>query len=208
MIEHSKGNDHELWTKFLHGNDQVLSLIYLRYVNALYDYGSKITPDHSLVKDCIQDVFCTIIRNRQSLSPTDNIQLYLFKALKRQLVREIQKSLKYREIDPDNSGRFEISFLQSFDHTEFELSDEQKKALISAIESLTARQKEAIYLRFTRGMDYKEIAVILNLNYQSARALIHRAISKLREILAGKTNYFSQILLCIFRKTGKGVLQQ
>ncbi len=201
----AKEKDHELWARFLNGDERVLSLIYLRHVNALFDYGCKISSDQELVKDAIQDIFCTIIRNRDSLSYTDNIRLYLFKALKRKVIRELQKKSNYQLAD-DRQINFEIEFMHGFDHVDTELSDQQKNELINAIESLTSRQKEAIYLRFTRGMDYEEISMILNLNYQSARALIHRAISKLRTILKEKANHFNQILLSIFQNIPERVL--
>jgi RNA polymerase sigma factor (sigma-70 family) len=206
MSSHLKDNDQNLWTKFLNGDEQVLSLIYLGHVNALFDYGCKLTQDKDLVKDCIQDIFCTIIKNRESLSGTDNIRLYLFKALKRKVVREIQKSYKLETIGPEPVVGFDISFLHSFDHAEIELTERQKKELVDAVEALTARQKEAIYLRFTRGLDYKAIAMILNLNYQSARALIHRAIAKLRDILSDKPGIFKQVLFLLFQKKSKPVL--
>lgn len=202
----AKEKDHDLWARFLNGDEQVLSLIYLRHVNALFDYGCKISADQGLVKDCIQDIFCTIIRNRDSLSYTDNIRLYLFKALKRKVIRELQKKNNFQLTDDERQLNFEIAFMHGFDHVDTELSDKQKKELIDAIESLTSRQKEAIYLRFTRGMDYEEISMILNLNYQSARALIHRAISKLRIILKEKATHFNQILLHIFQNTPENVL--
>ncbi|WP_299578678.1 sigma-70 family RNA polymerase sigma factor [uncultured Sunxiuqinia sp.] len=205
MSARLKDNDQTLWARFLNGNDQALSLIYLRHVNALLDYGCKITSNRDLVKDAIQDIFCTIIRNRQTLSATDNIRLYLFKALKRKLIREIQKSHRIQQVEGEPVVSFNISFLCSFDHTDFELSRTQKQELVDAIEALTDRQKEAIYLRFTRGLDYREIAVILNLNYQSARALIHRAISKLRVILADKAELFSQVLWVLFQSNRKPV---
>lgn len=205
MPAHLKDNDQTLWAKFLDGNEQVLSLIYLRHANALLDYGCKMTPDRDLVKDCIQDIFCTIIRNRQTLSATDNIRFYLFKALKRKLIRELQKSYRVEKVEVEPLVGFDITFLHSFDHTDFELTDRQKTELVEAISSLTPRQKEAIYLRFTRGLDYKEIAVILNLNYQSARALIHRAINKLRNILDDKTELFNRVLIAIFQKKSKPV---
>lgn len=201
-----KDNDQNLWSKFLDGDEQVLSLIYLGHVNALFDYGCKLTPDRDLVKDCIQDIFCTIIKNRESLSRTDNVRFYLFKALKRKIVRELQKSNKTQAIGNETVAGFEISFLHSFDHTEIELTEQQKKELVDAVESLTARQKEAIYLRFTRGLDYRSIAMILNLNYQSARALIHRAIAKLRDILMDKSQVFSQVLFVLFRNNSKPAL--
>lgn len=202
----AKEKDHDLWARFLNGDEQVLSLIYLRHVNALFDYGCKISADQDMVKDCIQDIFCTIIRNRDSLSYTDNIRLYLFKALKRKVIRELQKKNNYKLTDDERQLNFEIEFMHGFDHVDTELSEKQRKELIDAIESLTSRQKEAIYLRFTRGMDYEEISMILNLNYQSARALIHRAISKLRIILKEKATHFNQILLHIFQNTPENVL--
>jgi len=206
MPVHSQKNDKELWSEFLRGNQQVLSLIYLLHVNALFDYGCRISSDHDLVKDCIQDTFCTIIRNRKTLSPTDNVRLYLFKALKRKLIRELHKKSRYQQLDSEVGSTFEVTFLKSFDHAEYEVTDEQKKQLIRAVNSLTNRQREAIYLRFIRGMDYREISVILDLNYQSARALIHRAIGKLREILAVKSGHLSNILLCVFRNSSHHVL--
>ncbi len=206
MPSHQKENDQTLWSKFLHGNEQVLSLIYLRHANALFDYGCKMTSDRDLVKDVIQDIFCTLLKNRQNLSETDSIQLYLFKAMKRKLVREIQKAYRLQSVDSEASIGFDLAFLHGFDHTEFELSDRQKKELEEAVDSLTERQKEAIYLRFTRGLDYKEISMIMNLNYQSSRALIHRAITKLRDILLGKSNIFNPTLLFFFLRKVKYVL--
>jgi DNA-directed RNA polymerase specialized sigma24 family protein len=55
-------------------------------------------------------------------------------------------------------------------------------------------------------LDYKAIAMILNLNYQSARALIHRAIAKLRDILSDKPGIFKQVLFLLFQKKSKPVL--
>ena len=206
MPVYSKENDQTLWSKFLHGNEQVLSLIYLRHANALFDYGCKMTSDRDLVKDAIQDIFCTLIRNRENLSGTDNIRLYLFKAMKRKLVREIQKTHRLQRVDSESGKVFDLAFLHSFDHTEIELTDRQKKELVEAIDSLTARQKEAIYLRFTRGLDYKEISMIMNLNYQSSRALIHRAVAKLRDILSVKSDIFNRTLLFLFHRKTKCVV--
>lgn len=200
-----KGNDLNLWNDFLNGNNQALSMIYLQHANALYDYGCKFSNDKSLVKDCIQDVFSILIKNRKNLSPTNNIQLYLFKALKRKLIREMQKKNRFEEIIDSNSVDFKVVF-SNLNSGELELDKQKQKLLEQALAELTARQKEAIYLRFTRELDYKEISSILDLNYQSARALIHRAINKLREILQVNKKQFNQFLWCVFGETTEYVL--
>lgn len=195
-----------LWSKFLHGDDQVLSLIYLNYSNSLFDYGCRFTNDHDLVKDCIQEVFCNLLRTRKNLSETDNVKFYLLKSLKRKIIREIQKSGKKLVSINDQDYSFELLLRNNVDEPLNEMNEEKQLALTEALELLTDRQKEAIYLRFNRGLEYDEISEILNLNYQSARALIHRAIEKLREVIHLHEKKISQVLLIFFAPKTKPVL--
>ncbi|MGB0839981.1 MAG: RNA polymerase sigma factor, partial [Chitinophagales bacterium] len=56
----------------------------------------------------------------------------------------------------------------------------QNAQLNSAMKKLTENQREIIYLRFYSKLDYKEIAEITNLKYQSVRNTMYRAIKVLR----------------------------
>lgn len=49
--------------------------------------------------------------------------------------------------------------------------------------SMTARQKEAVYLHYTMGLSYKETAVLMDMNIQSLRNLLSRAVLKIRKIM-------------------------
>lgn len=202
----NKSDERLLWLKFLNGDDQVLSLIYLQYSNSLFDYGCRFTKDSDLVKDCIQEVFCNLLRTRKNLSETDNVKFYLLKSLKRKILREIQKSGKKLVSINDQDYSFELLLRNTIDDQLNELNEEKQKALTEALESLTDRQKEAIYLRFNRGLEYDEISVLLNLNYQSARALIHRAIERLREVIHIQEKKMTQVLFTIFAPQTKPVL--
>lgn len=186
-----------LWLRFLKGDDQVLSLIYLQYSNLLFDYGCRFTADKNLVKDCIQEVFCTLIRTRKNLSETDNIRLYLLKSLKRRILRDLKESGTKTVLVNDQEYPFDLLLSNSIDDQMNELDEEKRQLLSEAMLSLTDRQKEAIYLRFNRGLEYEEISFLLNLNYQSSRALIHRAIEKLREIVHMHEDKMSQILFTL-----------
>lgn len=202
----NRSDERLLWLKFLNGDDQVLSLIYLYYSSSLFDYGCRFTKDSDLVKDCIQEVFCNLLRTRKNLSETDNVRFYLLKSLKRQILREIQKSGKKLVPINDQDYSFELLLRNNIDEHLNELNEEKQQALSEALESLTDRQKEAIYLRFNRGLEYDEISAILNLNYQSARALIHRAIEKLREVIHIQEKRITQVLFTIFASQTKSVL--
>lgn len=53
--------------------------------------------------------------------------------------------------------------------------------LAAAIASLSPRQREILYLYYIRELSYKEITVILDMNLQSCRNLLSRALVHLRE---------------------------
>ena len=161
----NKSDERLLWLRFLKGDDQVLSLIYLQYSNLLFDYGCRFTADRNLVKDCIQEVFCTLIRTRKNLSETDNIRLYLLKSLKRRILRDLKDSSTHTVLVNDKEYPFDLLLTNNIDDQMNELDDEKRQLLSEAMLSLTDRQKEAIYLRFNRGLEYEEISFLLNLNY-------------------------------------------
>jgi len=202
----NKSDERILWSRFLKGDNQVLSLIYLQYSNALFDYGCRFTVDHDLVKDCIQEVFCTLIRTRKNLSETDNVRLYLLKSLKRRIIRDIKSDNNNPRLFNDQDYSFDLHWSESLDDQLNELDEQKRQLIASAMQSLTDRQKEAIYLRFNRGLEYEEISFLLSLNYQSSRALIHRAIEKLREVIHIQEKKINQILFSILCCNTKCVL--
>ena len=62
-----------------------------------------------------------------------------------------------------------------------EISEQKSKMLLLALNELTPRQKEAIYLRFTKELDYTPIAGIMDISVEACRNLISKAISILRQ---------------------------
>ena len=63
---------------------------------------------------------------------------------------------------------------------------EQQINLNKALENLTQRQKEAIFLKFYESMSYEEIAGVLNISTKATYKLVARAISELRIVYQQK----------------------
>lgn len=170
-----------LWNDFRNGDEKSFIKIYRSYVQSLYKYGSKFTNDKEFILDCIQEVFVDLFTHRKNLGETNNIKLYLFISLKRKIIRSLKNN--FLKSLPDD----ELPFLSMYSSEQgiYDSEDEIAKAneLNKALNMLSPRQKEAIYLRFVSELGYEEISQVLNLNYQSVRNLVHRAIEKLRRIL-------------------------
>ena len=59
-------------------------------------------------------------------------------------------------------------------------------AMHRALDRLSPREREAVYLRFFSDLAYEEVGVTMGLRESTARVLVHRAIDKLRRYLASK----------------------
>ena len=58
-----------------------------------------------------------------------------------------------------------------------------KAQLLAALQQLSNRHREALYLKFFDGFAYDRIAEIMDLNQQSVRNLVHQAIKRMRQVL-------------------------
>ena len=199
MQSKSDFEDRLLWKELLNGSQHALSKIYLNNINDLFAFGCRFTVDRSLVKDSIQDIFVTLIQAGERLPEIESVKGYLFQSLKRKIIRESNRKHKLSEIINRGDYHFEVEIehLEPLDYGNDKLF-EKNQALRETIQLLTNRQKEAIYLRFYFGLSHKEIADILYLSEQSSRALISRAIHKIRNIIQSDKKRIGNFLYFVF----------
>lgn len=180
-------SDKDLWFTFRKGNKNAISAIYSKYFPELYRYGLKFTSNTYFIEDSIQDLFVELMKNHKTIGDTDNILFYLLKSFRRQLFRRLEKEKRYdltNEITEDHTFSVIWSVEQAF--IQNEEKEFQTTMLTKVMHDLTARQKEAVYLRFTKELDYREIAEIMNISIEACRNLITKAVAKLREAITRK----------------------
>lgn len=192
-----ENQDFILWKKFKNGDSGAFDQIYDRYIDALYAFGSSYLKDRELIKDCIHDLFFELYKYRRNLSDTDNIKFYLFKSLKKKIVKQNKHRLimKYQERIPDHLLSMSVSEEETIVPAETEeirlpayLADRPdgekvQQKLVNAINNLSDRQREGLFLKFRNELPYKEIANIMDISVNSARTLIYRSIKTLRKAM-------------------------
>ena len=165
-------------------------LIYNMYAPILYHYGNKLTPSNQLVEDCIQDVFTELWEKRDTIHHIQHIKAYLITVFRRRVISKM--SIEQQRITP-NAYVHEVEFRVSFSFEASLIHDEiceaQKKRLQKALQNLTHRQREAIYLKFYEGYTYIEIAEIMTLEKSAVYSLIYKAMAQLREEM--KDNHYA-----------------
>lgn len=174
-----KRDDQQLWEEFKSGNQQALSIMYQKHFFKLYNYGKKVTPDADLVKDCIQDLFIYIWKNRKTLSSTTSIKYYLFKALRRKIVEEVKKN-KLSQASPQEYQNFVFELSHEEAMIQSQVSSEQKEKLLECLNKLPKRQKEALFLRYYENLSPQEVSSIMSLNIESTYVLFSKALHYMR----------------------------
>jgi len=177
--------DREYWEEFIKGNKDAFSSIYRESMDDLYSYGLSKTADTDLVEDTIQDVFITLFKKRHLLNPEKNLEAYLFRSFRNMLIERLrERSRKNDFVYKYSTADAEVAFENIEDNIiQTEENEKYFKIIEKCMESLSDRQREAIYLKYTNDFSYEEIAEILNIDVASSRTLIYRSIKKIRELL-------------------------
>lgn len=184
------------WGHFLSGDNDAYQWLYKTYVQILFAYGNRFTQDVEMVKDCIQEVFTVLYKNRNKLIVPDNVKVYLMVSLKNRLIRTLQGKEMYKNYESDGTEIFQLVSEPTVEEEYIEYEDyiRQQKKVEELLSVLTARQREIIYYRYIRELNLDEICELMSLNYQSAKNLIQRSLKKIRDHY---DNSFESFLLSV-----------
>lgn len=177
-----------VWEEIKKGNEEAYVYLYNEYAPLLFNYGMHLTGgDEESVKDCLQDLFTDLWKRKENLYAVNSIKFYLLKILRNKISdnftarQQLRKRNEiFREINPD----FELVFPE--ESLMIHRSDEYEKRekIIQAIQNLTKRQKEAIFLKFYDNLSYPQVASIMALNVNSTYNLISKAMEVLKKQLS------------------------
>lgn len=179
--------DRDIWSSFKSGDLDAFNLMFDKYSDTLFDYGRNLCTDSQLIQDCIQDTFIEIWSKKERLGQTDSIKFYLFKSLRRKVYRRLRRESKVcvsDTIKQDLSSHLELS--PEGVMIAGESSVLTKKILGEAVEGLSDRQKEAIYLRFYRELSFREVSMIMGIKIKSTYRIVSQAVGKLQATIVAE----------------------
>lgn len=187
-MKQKKSSSDELllqWNSFLCGNRDAFGRIYEMTILDLYSFGKTLTADDELVKDCIQNIFIRLYRNRAQLASVENVKVYLLIALKNTVINAFKKQQVYQKFLETYSVEEQGDLLDESEEDRIiaqETNETAQKALTRYQSALTTRQQEIIHYRFVDELTIEEIASLLKINYQSVANTIQRSLKKIRKI--------------------------
>lgn len=190
LSEEGKGlaiatEDPVVWKDLLGGDRRALAHIYSTYFDKLYNYGSKISRDSAIIEDAIQDLFIELWNRREGLNQhVKSIKHYLYVCLRRKIINKLSR--QQNNVELEELASFDMELFHKSHYLNNQINTELRQKLTEMIETLTPKQKEAIFLIYYDELSYPEVASIMSLKVKTVYNLVHQAIARLK----GRKNVF------------------
>ncbi len=172
----------------LQGDEQAYWKLVKRFKDRLFNVAYLMLHNGDEAEDIVQDTFVRMYRNLAKFRQQSSLYTWLYRITVnlacnrlRSTSRKRSTSLntltdekKYFAVLKDNRTSIEKAFLKK----------ETRDAVSTAIDTLSAKLKEVIILRYHENMDYKQISILLKVNIGTVKSRLFSA----REILKSRLN--------------------
>ncbi|GAA4292949.1 sigma-70 family RNA polymerase sigma factor [Actinokineospora soli] len=163
------------------GDTVAFGRLYDRYVDVVFRYVLFRVGDRELAEDVTSETFLRALRRITSVSYQGRDVGAWFVTIARNLVLDHVKSSRFR---------LEVATPEIRDSERVEAGPEQqvmskvtREALLACVDQLGDDQRECIVLRFLQGLTVAETARVMNRNEGAVKALQHRAVRRLAQLL-------------------------
>jgi RNA polymerase sigma-70 factor (TIGR02952 family) len=167
------------------GDGEAFGQLYDRYFDVVFRFIYFRVNDRTLAEDFTSETFLRALRRITSISYQGRDIGAWFVTIARNIVFDHMKSARHRlETPTADAIEGPIVGVEAAPSTEAAvLAGLQSQKLMRAVAKLGDEQRECIVLRFVQGMSVSETAEIMGKKDGAIKALQHRAVRKLAELL-------------------------
>tara|TARA_R110000868_G_scaffold259361_5_gene517265 strand:- start:20128 stop:20733 length:606 start_codon:yes stop_codon:yes gene_type:complete len=181
-------SDHEVKSveKIRSGNKQAFEDLFFEYHNSLIRFANTITKSRELARDCVQDVFLKIWRNREEWEIQYSLKAYLYQSVRNQALNLLEKQkARYRLKENYKKETQSLHENTEGNKVSYEHLDEkeirQLKRIWELVEEMPERRRLAFDLNRRHGLSYKEISKVLNISRKTVENHIGQAVKFIRD---------------------------
>ncbi|MCG8309271.1 MAG: RNA polymerase sigma-70 factor [Cytophagales bacterium] len=177
MVE--KGKYQLLLQKISKGDDEkALKELFDHFYGRLVEVAKFFVNDLFLAQDVVSEVFIKLWKNRAGLSSVENVNTYLYVAVKRQALNAIRdsKQKKMFSLEDQDAG----IYIEAVNPEKQLLSKEFIDVLNSAIQDLPSKCRLIYSLVKDDDMKYKEVADTMDISIKTVEMHVGKALKRIK----------------------------
>ena len=181
-------SDQILVAKCQKGDKQAFELLIKKYQRRIFHLIYRITQNPAVVESLAQDVFLKAYRSISSFRGSSRFYTWLYRIAVNTSLSYIKKESvgenREKRVDYDlHASNLAVDSMRVEDPEELLMRKEFFKHLVGSLRRLPEELRTAVVLREFTGLNYEEIAEVMEIPLGTVRSRIFRARSRLREML-------------------------
>ena len=180
--------DTALMVRVRGGDAPSFELLLHRHRAAVLNHLYRVVQNRAIAEELAQDVFVRIYRSRERYQPDAKFTTWLFRITTNVALnwrRDTRRETGHLRLD--NATR-PLPRLELRDRApsvdELMIRRDRAKEIREAIDTLPSKQLAAVLMHKYEGMDYNDIAEVLNCSIPALKSILFRAYQTLRQRLA------------------------
>lgn len=169
--------DYEIVRECLKGSKDAFSEIVSRYKNLVFSKVYNAIGNYEDTLDLSQEIFIKIYKNLASYNPDYSFSAWVIRIAVNHTIDYMRKN-KIKTV-PIEEGEYNIYHNNISPEQEY-LKKEDREKLNLAIENLSDKYREPLFMYYSQGMKYGEIAEVLNIPLTKVKNRIYRARKMLK----------------------------
>jgi RNA polymerase sigma-70 factor (family 1) len=167
-------------------NQRAFEDLYRLFFSRLFNFSMLYVHTKEAAEEIVNDIMIKVWNKRDDISSIENLETYLFVAVRNHSLNYLQKYSHYHIAIQPESGMAEVINIHN-PEKELEWKEINSK-LHMAVEQLPDQCRTVFKLIKEEGFKYKQVAEILGLSPRTIETQLFRAIKKLSAVLKDYTD--------------------
>lgn len=184
-------SDEELMIRYVAGDERAFNVLMRRYQGKMYGYIYRHYYNPEQASEVFQDCWYKVVRAAESYDPTRRFSTWLFTIIRNTMIDTFKKKkLRMRSLDaPLRRGEDKRSFgdvvadKHADDAEQLVRKGQLETRLKEALSGLNPDQREVFEMRHYQGLQFAEIADIMECPVNTAKTRMRYALEALRREL-------------------------
>ncbi|MCL4558264.1 MAG: RNA polymerase sigma factor [Deltaproteobacteria bacterium] len=169
-------DDTKTMLRLKNGERAAFDELYDRFSKKVYNYVLRFVGSVDVSEDITQEVFVKMYMAAKTYEPTAKFSTWLFTIATNLAINEHHKSKRVEPLEADSAHD------DSPSPDDRAALNDMEQSIMGCIQKLPVNQKTAILLRGYEGMNYADIARVLNISEKAVKSLLSRARGRLMEV--------------------------
>ena len=157
-----------------------------QHQSALIRYARHILHDGDQARDAVQEAFIRLCKESPE-TIADHLLPWLFRVVRNQCLNMLRKDKRMTPFDPlrtshsEDLDKVSIRDNPADNHPRDQRKRETITSLFELVDTLPAKQRELVLLKFQQDFSYQEISDVTGLSVSNVGYILHQAVRSLKQ---------------------------